>query len=335
MDVDDERRNATLRAVFADNVVADVPPLAEVPAPVAPPAEDVARAGGGGVLRGVLGTMRPRQWTKNVLVLAVPLASGTVLQPSVAGAAALAFLAFCLAASGIYLLNDVRDLEQDRRHPRKRFRPVAAGVVPVPVAATAGVLLLVVALTGAALLSRWQLAAVLAAYVAISLAYSFWLKDQPVIDLAAVASGFVLRGVAGGAAAGIAVSQWFILVSAFGALFMVAGKRYAELVALGEQAETRRSLRAYSASYLRFVWSLSAGVACTAYSLWAFEMRADDGIPWTTISIAPFVLAMLRYAVDVDRGDAGAPEDLVLRDRGLLVLGLVWALCVGAAVLTG
>jgi decaprenyl-phosphate phosphoribosyltransferase len=333
MDFEDDRRHATRRAVFVDNIVADPPPVA--PTPAAPPDGAAVRAGSGGVARGVLGTMRPRQWTKNVLVLAVPLASGTILQPSVARATALAFVVFCLAASGTYLLNDVRDLEQDRRHPRKRFRPVASGVVPVPVAVAAGVVLLVLALTGAALFTRWELVGVLAAYVAITVAYSFWLKDQPVIDLAAVAAGFVLRGVAGGAAAGIAVSQWFILVSAFGALFMVAGKRYAELVALGEQSETRRSLRAYSASYLRFVWSLSAGVACTAYSLWAFEMLPEDGIPWTTISIAPFVLAMLRYAVDVDRGDAGAPEDIVLRDRGLLVLGLVWGLCVGAAVVTG
>ncbi|MGK5113036.1 MULTISPECIES: decaprenyl-phosphate phosphoribosyltransferase [unclassified Geodermatophilus] len=349
MDVEDERRNATVRAVFADNVVADlptvtaaepaepgtVPPAVEPAEPgTAAPAAGARRGGAGAVALGVLRTMRPRQWTKNVLVLAVPLAAGTLFQPSVLRATALAFVVFCLAASGIYLLNDVRDVEQDRRHPRKRFRPVASGAVPVPVAVVAGVVLLVVALTGAALLTRWQLAGVLACYVAISVAYSFWLKDQPVVDLAAVASGFVLRGVAGGAAAGIAVSQWFILVSAFGALFMVAGKRYAELVALGEQGETRRALREYSASYLRFVWSLSAGVACTTYSFWAFEMRADDGIAWTTISIAPFVLALLRYAVDVDRGDAGAPEDIVLRDKVLLVLGLVWGLCVGASVLS-
>jgi decaprenyl-phosphate phosphoribosyltransferase len=219
----------------------------------------------------------------------------------------------------------VRDVAEDRRHPRKRFRPVAAGVVPVPVAAVAGVVLLVGTLVVAALLARPALAGVLGAYIAISLAYSFFLKDQPVIDLAVVASGFLLRGVAGGAAAGIALSQWFLLVAAFGALFMVAGKRYAEVVALGEGAGTRRLLGAYSASYLRFVWSLSAGVTLTTYSLWAFELRkAHPGFPWETLSIAPFVLALLRYAVDVDRGAAGAPEEIVLRDRVLLGLGVIW-----------
>jgi decaprenyl-phosphate phosphoribosyltransferase len=114
---------------------------------------------------------------------------------------------------------------------------------------------------------------------------------------------------------------------------MVAGKRYAELVALGDGGTTRRSLHEYSPSYLRFVWSLSAGVACMAYSLWAFEMReAGDGFPWQALSIAPFVLALLRYAVDVDRGQAGAPEDIVLGDRVLLMFGVVWLTFFGLGV---
>ncbi|MGY1594124.1 decaprenyl-phosphate phosphoribosyltransferase [Geodermatophilus sp. SYSU D00708] len=297
----------------------------ELPA-VAPPVPGTApRRTPVTVAGGLVRAVRPRQWVKNVLVFAAPLASGQVLDADVLGPTVLAFALFCLAAGGVYLVNDVRDVAEDRRHPRKRSRPVAAGTVPVPVALVAGVALLAGSLAGALLLTRPALAGVLGAYVAISLAYSFWLKDQPVIDLAAVASGFLLRGVAGGAAAGIALSQWFLLVAAFGALFMVAGKRYAEAEALGDAGETRRSLRSYSPSYLRFVWSLSAGVTCTAYSLWAFEMvEATHGFPWQTLSIAPFVLALLRYAVDVDRGSAGAPEEIVLGDRGLLVLGVVW-----------
>jgi decaprenyl-phosphate phosphoribosyltransferase len=326
MGAEDHGRPGTRRVLLAGNAVS-APPAADA-LPTAP-------AGVRAVAAGVLRTARPRQWTKNLLVLAAPLASGTVAEPDVLGPSLLAFVLFCVAASGLYLLNDVRDVEQDRRHPTKRTRPVAAGIVPVRLAVAVGLVLLTASLLTAALLARPALAAVLACYVAISLAYSFGLKDQPVIDLAAVASGFVLRGVAGGAAAGIALSQWFILVAAFGALFVVAGKRYAELVALGDQSATRRSLGAYSASYLRFVWSLSAGVACTAYGLWAFEMPTDGGIPWSTISVAPFVLALLRYAVDVDRGSTGAPEEVVLRDRGLLLLGLVWAVTVGLGVLTG
>jgi decaprenyl-phosphate phosphoribosyltransferase len=245
---------------------------------------------------------------------------------------------FCLASSAVYLVNDTLDIEEDRRHPRKRFRPIAAGVVPRWLALVLAVVLAALALGGAALLTRLALTRpaltwVLASYLVIQLAYCLFLKNQPVIDLAAVASGFLLRGVAGGAAAGLVLSQWFLLVAAFGSLFMVAGKRYSELVVIGETAATRRTLGEYSASYLRFVWSLSAGVACTVYSLWAFDMGRDQtGVPWAAVSIAPFVLGILRYAVDIDRGAAGAPEEIVLRDRGLLALGLLWAVTVGIGV---
>src|SRR3954470_64011 len=281
-------------------------------------------------------SVRPRQWVKNVLVLAAPLAAGKIFDPDVLGPTAVAFVLFCLAASAVYLINDSIDVHEDRRHPRKRFRPIAAGIVPRPLAVGLAVVLLVVALVAAALLTRPELAFVLAAYVVIQLAYCVFLKNQAVIDLAVVSSGFLLRAVAGGVAAGLLLSQWFLLVAAFGSLFMVAGKRYSELVLVGDAAETRRTLEEYSASYLRFVWSLSAAVACTAYCLWAFEMKeAHEGVPWSTLSIAPFVLAILRYAVDVDKGTAGAPEELVLRDRVLVALGVVWVATVGLAVLSG
>lgn len=274
---------------------------------------------------GLVRALRPRQWVKNVLVLAAPLAAGRLFEPSVFADTVAAFLLFCMAASAVYLVNDTIDVEEDRRHPRKRFRPIAAGVVPRWLAVVLAILLLSGALAAAAATTKAEFALVLAAYVVIQLAYCVFLKNQPVIDLAVVASGFLLRGIAGGVAAGLVLSQWFLLVAAFGSLFMVSGKRYSELVVVGDVASTRKTLEEYSISYLRFVWSLSAGVAVTAYSLWAFEMGAvQQGLPWATISIAPFVLAILRYAVDVDRGAAGAPEDIVLGDRVLLGLGLVW-----------
>ena len=316
-----EARVPTRRASFSDNVALEPVPGGE---------PHVGR-----VAAGVVRACRPRQWVKNGLVLAAPLVSGQLLEPDVLASTVLAFVLFCVVSSAVYLINDVRDAEEDRRHPTKRFRPVAAGIVPPALAVVVALVLLVSAFAAALVLARPQLAVVLAAYVAISVAYSFFLKDQLVIDLAVVASGFLLRGVAGGAAAGLALSQWFLLVAAFGALFMVAGKRYGELVALGGGGETRRSLTRYSPSYLRFVWSLSAGVCCTAYSLWAFELHGREaGFPWETLSIAPFVLALLRYAVDVDRGEAGTPEDIVLRDPVLLVLGVVWVAMVVAGVLT-
>jgi len=289
----------------------------------------------GSVPWGYVRSLRPRQWVKNVLVLAAPLAAGAVFRPDVLGPTAVAFVLFCLCASGVYLVNDSIDVEEDRRHPRKRFRPIAAGLVPRPVAVGLAVVLFAVAITAAVVLTRPALAGVLGSYVVIQLAYCLFLKNQPVIDLAVVASGFLLRGIAGGVAAGLFLSQWFLLVTAFGSLFMVAGKRYSELILVGDAAATRKTLQEYSASYLRFVWSLSAGVTVTAYSLWAFEMaRSQTTVPWATISIAPFVLAVLRYARDVDKGAAGAPEEIVLGDRVLLVLGTLWVLTVGVGVFT-
>ncbi|MCW2580457.1 MAG: 4-hydroxybenzoate polyprenyltransferase-like prenyltransferase [Blastococcus sp.] len=298
-----------------------------------PPKPDGLR---GSVPWGLVRAVRPRQWIKNALVLAAPLAAGEILDPDVLRPTLLAFVLFCLVSGAVYLVNDSVDMAEDRRHPRKRLRPIAAGIVPRPLAISVAVVLAAGSLAAAVLLTRPQLAWVLGAYVVIQLAYCVGLKNQPVLDLAVVASGFLLRAVAGGVAAGLLLSQWFLLVASFGSLFMVAGKRYSELVLVGDSAQTRRTLREYSSSYLRFVWSLSAGVACTAYCLWAFEMaEVQPGVPWATLSIAPFVLAILRYAVDVDRGTAGAPEELVLHDRVLLVLGLVWAATVGAGVVGG
>ena len=284
---------------------------------------------------GFVRALRPRQWVKNVLVFASPLAAGQVFEPDVLRPTLVAFLLFCLAASAVYLVNDSIDVEEDRRHPRKRFRPIAAGLVPRPAAIGMAAVLFTVTLVAAALLTRPALAWVLASYVVIQLAYCTFLKNEPVIDLAVVASGFLLRGIAGGVAAGLVLSQWFLLVAAFGSLFMVAGKRYSELVVVGDAAATRKTLKEYSPSYLRFVWSLSAGVACTAYGLWAFEMADEqNGAPWAAISIAPFVMAILRYARDVDKGTAGAPEEIVLGDRVLLILGVLWAVFVGVGVFT-
>lgn len=270
---------------------------------------------------GLIRTMRPRQWVKNVLVLAAPFASGDIGRLGVLGDVALAFVAFSLAAAGVYLINDIKDVEADRAHPTKRNRPIAAGVVS-PVVATVVAVLVFAAALGISLLASTQLAVVIAVYIAVQLAYCFWLKHQPVIDIAIVASGFLLRAIAGGAAAEIELSQWFLLVAAFGSLFMVAGKRYAE-IRLAERtgAKIRKSLERYTASYLRFVWTLSATVLITTYSLWAFEITERTSSRWPVISLVPFVIAVLRYAVDVDGGNGGEPEDIALGDRVLQVLG--------------
>jgi len=153
-----------------------------------------------------------------------------------------------------------------------------------------------------------------------------------------VASGFLLRAIAGGVATGILLSQWFLLVAAFGSFFMVAGKRYSEMKAIGGDAGTRRTLTRYSESYLRFTWMLAAVMVLISYSLWAFENRASGsnpallGVPWPAISIAPFTLGLLQYALEVDAGNAGEPEDVVLHDRVLQGIGVIWLVVISLAV---
>jgi len=286
-----------------------------------------------GVARGVLRTMRPKQWVKNVLVLAAPFVAGTLFTTGIALHLAIAFVAFSLAASGIYLVNDANDIEADRAHPTKRNRPIAAGIVPARLATGIAVVLLLGSLA-LSWLATTQLVIVLAVYIAVQLAYCLWLKHQPVLDICIVASGFLLRAIAGGAATGIPLSQWFLLTAGFGSLFMVAGKRYAEMM-LAERtgAKIRKSLEAYSASYLRFVWALSATVLTVTYCLWAFDIRAaHHNSVWSTISIVPFVVAVLRYSVDVDSGNGGAPDEIALKDRALQVLALGWVATLTLAV---
>jgi decaprenyl-phosphate phosphoribosyltransferase len=180
----------------------------------------------GSALSGLVCSMRPRQWVKNVLVLGAPFAAGVIFQLPVLAAVGVAFVAFSLAASGVYLVNDVQDIEADRAHPTKRRRPVAAGLVSPRLALTVAMVLFVAAI-GVSFMASMDLVLVTSVYIAVQLSYCWWLKHQPVVDISIVASGFLLRAIAGGAAAGIALSQWFLFTTAFGSLFMVAGKRYA------------------------------------------------------------------------------------------------------------
>jgi decaprenyl-phosphate phosphoribosyltransferase len=276
---------------------------------------------------GLLRTARPRQWLKNVLVFAAPGAAGELLHRSVLVHTLGALAAWCLAASGVYFLNDALDAEADRAHPRKHLRPVAAGVVPVRLAMAVGAGLLAAGMALPVAWGRPALAGVVAAYAAVTVAYSLWLKDQPVIDLAAVASGFVLRAISGGLATGVPLSNWFLIVASFGSLFMVAGKRHAEHLDLREDRGVHRvTLEAYSLAFLRYIRSVSSSVAIAAYCLWAFEKAdaATAGGVFFQLSIVPFVLAVFRYALLLDAGKGDAPEEIVLSDRSLQVLGVLW-----------
>ncbi|HUN79245.1 MAG TPA: decaprenyl-phosphate phosphoribosyltransferase [Solirubrobacteraceae bacterium] len=275
---------------------------------------------------------RPRQWSKNLLVLAAPGAAGILGRPDIPGKLAVAFASFCMISSATYLFNDLRDRAEDRLNPRRRERPLASGALGVRLAATAA---LVLALGGLALAAylRWELAAVATGYLLLTGSYTLWLRRIAVADIVAIAGGFVLRAAAGGAATDVAVSRWFMLVTSFGALFVVAGKRYAELCQREADGESphrqpgelvRASLHEYSAQYLRFVVALAATVTTTAYCLWAFQRAHHARLSWYELTIVPFVLWLLRYALLLDRGDGHSPEEVILDDGFLRVMTVIW-----------
>jgi decaprenyl-phosphate phosphoribosyltransferase len=240
-----------------------------------------------------------------------------------------AFAAFCVVSSGTYFINDAADADADRHHPTKRHRPVAAGIVSPRLAVAVGTALLLVGVVGGTALA-WRLGLVLAIYVGVQFGYSFYFKHQPIFDLAAIASGFVLRAIAGGVAVPVPVSEWFLIVATFGSLLMVTGKRLAEHTDLGDsRGAYRATLDLYSASFLRTALAICAGGAIVGYCLWAFNLQTAlthhrDPI-WYQLSIVPMIIALLRYTFLVEGGHGAKPEELVFADRPLQVLGLIWA----------
>lgn len=275
------------------------------------------------LLGGVIRELRPKQWIKNVLVFAAPVAAGLFDNRATDLHALGAFGCFCAAASATYLLNDAMDIESDRRHPLKKNRPIAAGIVPVGLAYVLAAVLLAVAIGGSFLIRR-DFGFTILAYLALTTVYSLWLKSMPILDIVAVAAGFVLRAIGGATATGLPISEWFFIVTSFGALFMVTGKRAGERAELGEDAATiRPALAAYTPQYLNYLKAVfSAGTVIT-YCLWAFAsaQESTSGSVLFQISIVPFAIAILRYALLLEQGKGAEPENLVFSDRTLLVAG--------------
>jgi decaprenyl-phosphate phosphoribosyltransferase len=275
---------------------------------------------------------RPRQWVKNLLVVAAPAAAGVLADGAVPLRVAVTFVAFCLLSAGTYMVNDVRDAEEDRAHPRKRHRPVAAGDLPPRAALwAAGAAMLTGLLL--CLLVRPLLLAVGAGYLAVTLSYSLVWRRIALADVGAIAGGFVLRAVAGGVAAPVFLSRSFVLVVTFGAVFVAAGKRHAELArprVTGRAA--RQVLAVYTVDRLRRVLIASSVLAFAAYCVWALGPQAS---PWRAVTIVPFAACLARYGVLLRRGGGEAPEELLLEDRILQLLGLAWAVVFALSVHAG
>ena len=304
--------------------------------PTADPTTPVA--GGRSLVVGLVRALRPQQWVKNLLVFAAPLAAGLGGNYAVMKRTVVALVVFVAASSAIYLVNDLRDIADDRAHPRKRHRPIASGQVPVGVAAAAAVGAAAVAVGLSAYAGAWSLLAVVGVYVVLNLGYSFGLKHVGLLELFILGSGFVLRTLAGAVASTVPLSSWFLIVVSAGALHVAVSKRLGELLRTQETgAEGRAVLVHYSEPMLREIRTVAIGVALTAYLLWAFEQAAGAVAPVVyELSAVPFALALFRFsaAAQLD-ADAETPEEIILGDWQLLVYGALWAGLFGFGLLLG
>lgn len=273
-----------------------------------------------------LKALRPKQWAKNVLILAPLVFSSVYLDnPWKAVEALLAVASFSLLASSGYLLNDYLDREADRKHPKKKKRPIASGALPEAVAL---VEMLIVLAVGASL-AWWLSPAFLAvgiAYLVTTMLYSFWLKHVVILDVMILSSFYLLRVIAGAAAIEVQVSEWLFLCTAFLALFIGFHKRRAELVQLGSTGSTRKILEQYSLPMLDQFQAIVTGAVVLCYALYT---ALGSATPWMTLTI-PFVLyGIFRYIWLVDqKGEGDAPDETLIKDGPILVTGLLYGITV-------
>lgn len=285
-----------------------------------------------GRLRGLLALSRPLQWVKGGLVAAAPVASGRWVSGPVALATAVAFICFTLAAAGCYMINDVLDVERDRWHPTKCQRPLPAGKVTVTTATRVGIGCALGGPALAAALGYGSVAGIVAVYVVITCSYSLGLKHVPGLEIVAVASGFVLRALAGAAATHIPPSAWFLGVVGAGATMVAVGKRIAELSVKGAATAHRISLRRYTTRGLRTARTLAGLLMMGCYLGWV-ATRPTGQIPPAAVSAVALAAAAWRFQLRSERGETGAPERLLLTDHWLQLFALAWlvALLVGPA----
>ena len=278
------------------------------------------------MIKGLIKACRTKQWAKNVLVFVAPAAAGVLDEPYYLRLTFAGFVAFCLVSSATYLLNDTLDVDSDRQHPTKCRRPIASGVVPIPLALATSLVLAVAGCALAAVIG-WQLLAVVAGYAALTTCYSAFLKQVAILDLVILSAGFILRLLGGAYAAGVEVSEWFLLVSLFGSMFIASAKRYAEKRELGDRAaELRPTLGEYSYEFLALVRTAAVAAVTMSYCLWAVErakLHGGEATPWIQLSIIPFVIAILRYALLVDQGHGSAPEEVFAEDRMMQIMGVL------------
>jgi decaprenyl-phosphate phosphoribosyltransferase len=275
-------------------------------------------------LSAVVRSTRPRQWPKNLLVFAAPLAGASLGRPDGLAYAFVAAFAFGCASAAVYLVNDVADVNRDRCHPVKRNRPIAAGELPKAHALVLAAVFVAVALDAGFTISAPWLAAATGAYLAISFLYSMILKHIPVLEVMFVASGFLLRVLGGAAATHVRPSGWFLLVCSLGALGVAVAKRYTELVTLGQDAIRHRpAMRSYRPGMLRFGQYGIGALMVGCYLLWAVG-EDSHARNWHLVSSIPLAAALGRFAVLTGRRTIRPVEDLIIRDGAMLACEIGW-----------
>jgi len=271
--------------------------------------------------------LRPKQWAKNILLFVAPFSAGVSFVsdafPLIAG-----FVAFSIASSIGYILNDINDVEIDRKHPKKKFRPFASGILSLKFG-FALISILFIVLAALLLTMPTSFRIILLFYILNTNLYTYYFKSIPVLEMFLVAFGFVLRLIAGAFLISLPISEWFLIVGGFGALFVVSAKRLAELKQSRTRA-VRKVITEYSADFLYSSTSVSVAVCLAGYSFWAFDQTS--GAIWYQISLLPFVMGLFRYLWLSERNVVEAPEDAILDDKPLLLLSLCLILVLSVAV---
>jgi 4-hydroxybenzoate polyprenyltransferase len=267
---------------------------------------------------------RPKQWTKNGFVLAGLVFAGDALIASSVAAAFLAFLAFCLLSSSVYAANDVLDVEEDRKHPVKRLRPVASGVI----SARAGLAYALVLMAGGMALAfavNWHVGVAGVGYIVLQILYTTFLKHMAVLDVMCISGGFVIRALAGVGAVGAPISPWLVVCTGLLTLFLGFSKRRHEIASLGPGAVGhRRNLADYSVPLLDEMMNIMLSATIIAYTLYTFTVYESDQEIFMMASIPFVIYGVFRYMLLVHRDGGGNPDTLLLRDRPLQVALLLW-----------
>jgi decaprenyl-phosphate phosphoribosyltransferase len=281
--------------------------------------------------RAVIRTTRPRQWPKNLLVFAAPLAAASLGRDNGFAYALLAMFAFGCASAAVYFINDVADADRDRRHPVKRSRPIASGALPAQHAVVLAILAALLAVGSGAAIREPLLVTWVSVYLCSSFLYSFRLKHVPFLEMLIVASGFLLRVLGGGAATHVRLSIWFLLVCSLGALGVAIAKRYTELTSLGAAAVRHRPvMRYYRPGMLRLAQVLVGLGMLATYLMWALT-ETTGARPWHLASAVPLTGALIWFGVLTARKTVRPVEDLITRDAVMLGSELAWLIlfCIG------